>query len=566
MIKKGVIALMLIALLPLPALGEDKEKKNETQSSVTMKEVVVTATRYEEEVSTIPANVTVITRKDIENSTAMDIPSILRTQVGINVTDVAGNRRNYRVDLRGFGETAQSNTLVLVDGRRVNAPDLSGADWYLIPLDRVERIEIVRGGRGSVFYGDNASGGVINIITREGKGFEAGIKGVAGSWNTYGGDAYVSGSHKGFSYALNGNYFKSDGYRLNSETRAKDAGLNLGYLFGERGKLTVSGGYHTDDTGMPGALRLSQLIAGVPREGTVNPDDFSDVTDNYVQAKPEIYFMNDSLFQVDFSGRKRESRFFASFAGGTFTGETEIRTDIASPQFVVREPLFGRNNTLTLGYDYFKAKEDIENTTIFFGFPMKGVFFLEKENQGFYIHDEIEPVDNLFISGGYRYDEVDYSFAPSTPNETNFDLNLFNAGINYKFYKESYVYFSYADGFRYPVLDEMFNFFSNTIDTTLVPQTSDDYGLGVRHYFDQTFFAGVNLFRMDVSNEIFFNPTGGPFGWGANDNLVGKSRREGIEIAIGKTFKHFDLRGNYTYTNPKVESGPFAGNLVPSVP
>ncbi len=562
---KAIVFFVLLVLSPWPAQGEDKEeKKKEPEPTVTMKEVVVTAARYEEEVATVPANVTWITRKDIENSTAKDIPGILRTQVGINVTDIAGNRRNYRVDLRGFGETAQSNTLVLVDGRRVNNPDLSGADWYLIPLDRVERIEIIRGGRGSVFYGDNASGGVINIITREGEGFAAGIKGAAGSWDTYSGDAYISGSHKGFSYALNGNYFKTDGYRLNSESRAKDAGLSLGYQFGDRGRVTVSGGYHRDDTGLPGALRLSQLLAGVPREGTVFPADFSDVTDDYVQAKPEIYFFNDSIFQVDFSGRKRQSAFFASFAGGTFTGETEIHTNIASPQFVVREPVFGRKNTLTLGYDYFKSKEDIENTTVFFGFPTKGVFFLEKKNQGFYIHDELEPVHNLLISAGYRRDKADFLFAPSVPGERDFKLNLFNGGINYKFYKESYVYFSYAEGFRYPVLDEMFNFFTNTIITTLVPQTSDHYELGVRHYFDKSFFASLNLFRMDVSNEIFFNPNILPFG--ANTNMMGKARRDGVEISLGKSFERFDLRGSYTYTDPEVESGTFAGNGVPSVP
>ena len=77
-----------------------------------------------------------------------------------------GNRRNYRVDLRGFGETAQSNTLVLVDGRRINQADLSGTDWALIPIDRVKRIEIIRGGRGSILYGDNAAGGVISARTK----------------------------------------------------------------------------------------------------------------------------------------------------------------------------------------------------------------------------------------------------------------------------------------------------------------------------------------------------------------------------------------------------------------
>ena len=74
-----------------------------------MEEVVVTATRYEEQPSKVPANITVITEEDIKNSSAQNIPELLRTEIGIQVNDIAGNRRNYTVDLRGFGETASSN-------------------------------------------------------------------------------------------------------------------------------------------------------------------------------------------------------------------------------------------------------------------------------------------------------------------------------------------------------------------------------------------------------------------------------------------------------------------------
>jgi iron complex outermembrane receptor protein len=130
---------------------------------------------------------------------------------GLQVTDVTGNGRSYRVDLRGFGETAQSNTLVLVDGRRINQADLSGTDWTLIPLDRVKRVEIIRGARGSVLYGDNASGGVINIITKEGKGLDAGVDAGFGSYDTYKGELFERVS-RAFSYALS-TYYSSDGYR-----------------------------------------------------------------------------------------------------------------------------------------------------------------------------------------------------------------------------------------------------------------------------------------------------------------------------------------------------------------
>ena len=150
--------------------AQDEPPDSEGELVRFSQEVVVTPTRRDEPLARVPAPVTVITATEIARSTARDIPDVLRSHAGVSVTDITGNRRNYRVDLRGFGETASSNTLVLVDGRRVTLPDLSGTDWFQIPLDRVERIEVTKGSRGSVLYGDNATGGVINIITKDGKG------------------------------------------------------------------------------------------------------------------------------------------------------------------------------------------------------------------------------------------------------------------------------------------------------------------------------------------------------------------------------------------------------------
>src|SRR5208283_5598170 len=98
----------------------------------TLQEVVVTATRYDENTTDIPANVSIITEKDIKESNAQNIPELLRNQVGVLVNDITGSGRFYTVDLRGFGETSALNTLVLVDGRRINQADLSGVDWMLI--------------------------------------------------------------------------------------------------------------------------------------------------------------------------------------------------------------------------------------------------------------------------------------------------------------------------------------------------------------------------------------------------------------------------------------------------
>ena len=412
------LVFLVLGLFVFSGFAEAEDEpatKTEEQEPVMMKEVVVTATRYEEKTVTVPASVSVITEEDIANSTAQDVPSILMREAGIYVIDIAGNRRAYRVDRSGFGETASSNTLALVDGRRINNPDLSATDWWMIPLDRVERIEIIRGSRGSVLYGDNATSAVINIITKEGEEFKAGLLGAGGSWDTITTNAYVSGTHKNLSYAVSGKLYDTDGYRENSQVNSDDVGLNLGYLFGEKAKVSLSGGYHKDDSGLPGALRLSELQAGIPRTATVHPDDFANTEDNYIQLNPELFFLQHSLFKTPLSYRKRDTLQFATFVGGQFEGNTEIKSVTASPQFVIKEPISRFDNNLTFGFDYYKADEDIFNETLFFGFPSIGEFELEKKNYAFYIHDEFHPLKSLTLSAGLRYDTVEYKFFPTTP-------------------------------------------------------------------------------------------------------------------------------------------------------
>jgi iron complex outermembrane receptor protein len=559
--KKWMGCLVILIALILPGFSQAEDEKINETPEATMQEVVVTATRQEEKISSVPANATVITETDIKNSTAYDIPDLLRNQVGVHVNDIAGNRRNYTVDLGGFGETASLNTLVLVDGRRINEADLSGSDWSLIPLDRVKRIEIIRGGRGSVLYGDNASGGVINIITKEGAAFKTGAEIDGGSYNTLKGSAFVSGAQSKLSYALSGSYLTSDGYRDNSATEAKDLGLNLGYDQNDRVKWKLSSGFHKDSTGLPGGIKSSDFAAGISRTDTLHPDDFADVEDYYVMGGPEFSFLSDSEFKMDISFRKRNFLSFSSFDAGNFTGDTNIKTVTVSPQIILKEPVWGLDNRLIIGFDYTDVDEDITNRSLFFGTPSTGIFELKKKNYGYYIHDEIRPWKKFAISGGYRYDRADFNFEPSTPDNKTMDENLFTAGLDYTFYQKSSVYVSYSRSFRYPVLDELFDFFTNTINSSLIPQDSDNYEFGVRHYFTPSLFANINFFRIDTENEIIYNPN--TF---ANENLDGKTRRDGFECSITKRFDKVILKGNYTYTDATILNGQYANKAFPNVP
>ena len=454
------------------------------------------------------------------------------------------------------------NVLVLVDGRRVNQADLSGIDWVQIPIERIEKIEIVRGGRGSVLYGDNAAGGVINIITKEGGALRGGAEIAGGSYGTFQSNAYVSGGINNLSAYLSAGYLTSDGYRDNSDTEASDFGISADYNVNNYAKLKWSAGYHKDETGLPGALKESDFDAGRGRTDSTHPDDVMDVEDYYFKVSPEVPFAGDSLFKIDMSYRKRDASSFSTGDWGNFTADWELQTVIVSPQILLKTDISGPTNNLIAGVDYQKTDNDISNDSLFFDERSVRKFDLSKESYGFYIHDEIVATDRLRLSGGYRHDWAEFTFDPGEPDSSSMEKDLYTAGVNYTFYKKSYIYLSYSRSFRYPVLDEMYSFFTNTVSTDLIPQTSDNYETGMRYYFLDNLYVHLNLFRIDSDDEIFFNPVSYQ-----NENLDGAVRRDGVEISTGaRVSERLTLKGTYTYTEAKIRGGAFEGNNIPNVP
>ena len=115
---------------------------------------------------------TVITAEEIAHSPQQTLPEIIAQVPGVQLQSFFGgvNGAKTSVDIRGFGAFATANTLILVNGRRLNDIDMAGVDLSTIPRDSIERIEITRGNSGAVLYGDNAVGGVINIVLKNGVG------------------------------------------------------------------------------------------------------------------------------------------------------------------------------------------------------------------------------------------------------------------------------------------------------------------------------------------------------------------------------------------------------------
>ncbi|MCH8083902.1 MAG: TonB-dependent receptor plug domain-containing protein, partial [Myxococcales bacterium] len=197
------------------SLAEANSESEPTSTAKSVGEVSVTATRAEREVLDTPGNVTVIDREQIERSGLRDVPELLRRLAGVYVTNTTSSPEGYGMEIRGFndGGGGGSSTLVLVDGRRINEPDSSNADWSRLRLDNVERIEILRG-PASAAWGDNAIGGVVQIFTRRGEGdTQATLKGRAGSYDNYGGSFYAGGSQGPVTASLFADGLDSDNYR-----------------------------------------------------------------------------------------------------------------------------------------------------------------------------------------------------------------------------------------------------------------------------------------------------------------------------------------------------------------
>jgi vitamin B12 transporter len=176
--------------------------------------IVVTATRQASRTDELLADVSVVTREEIAAFGQSTLAELLATLPGLQRTANGGPGQIAGIFMRGANT---EHTLVLVDGVRIGSATSGAAALERIPLDQIERIEVLRG-PSSALYGADAIGGVIQIFTRRGKGpASVDLYAGAGSWQTRDVAAGVSGGSEAWSYALRGGYYDTDG--INASTR-----------------------------------------------------------------------------------------------------------------------------------------------------------------------------------------------------------------------------------------------------------------------------------------------------------------------------------------------------------
>ncbi len=189
----------------------------------------------------VGASTSIITANDIGHSPAQSLPDILSQQTGIQIQHLLSGTNGSRdgVDLRGFGAFAQSNVLILVNGRRFQDFDLQGFDFSSIPLNSIDRIEITRGNSGTVLYGDGAIGGVINIVLKKGSSTSASnrVEALAGSFKYWEARASAAVTSGPWSVGAFGNAINSDGFRVNNALRQRNINATLNYSHSQSGWL-----------------------------------------------------------------------------------------------------------------------------------------------------------------------------------------------------------------------------------------------------------------------------------------------------------------------------------------
>jgi iron complex outermembrane receptor protein len=573
--KERLIRVLVITVFFLP-LGVCAEQDQPTDASpATLPEVVVTGSRIEQQVRKIPANVSVITPADIQNTNAKTAADLLRGEEGIVVRDPLGNGNTAAVDLRGFGETATQNVLVLVDGRRVNEVDLSAVDWAQIPIEQIERIEIVRGS-GTVLYGDNATAGVINIITKSpSQKFSANGGVTFGSYSRRKVDAYAGGGYKRTAVSLSGSLEDTDGYRENNDYHAGDLGGKLIFDATDRLALNLSGSYHKDRFGLPGTL--TQAEVDEDRRQSLDPEDRAKSRDSFITGGIDWDFGVYGEVLADLSYRERISE--SKFPDESFPFRNDVDTDTIgfTPRYVWDGEILSRGNRLVAGVDLYGSKQDAKSYSGFFA-PLPssptGLSNVDRNSYGFYFNDEFYVLKNLLFTFGARHEKVKYDFDvkdlsdfPLAPldESTSESENAFTAGLTFLYGQESSVFARVNRSFRFPLIDELVVFDFDTgqivVNPELKPQTGMHYEFGVRHYFTPKIRANFTVFRADIDNEIFFNrPTF------TNENYP-ETLHQGVEVgARADVINHVALIGNYSYEKATFGNGPFKNNDIPAVP
>ncbi|MDP3759304.1 MAG: TonB-dependent receptor [Ramlibacter sp.] len=516
---------------------------------IALPETVITATRFAEPVQSLPLGVSVITADEIRASGAATVNEALMRILGVVGRQDFYGGGEYNLDLRGFGGTADNNQLVIVDGLRVSEADLGGTRLAGIPIESVERIEILRGS-GAVLYGEGATGGVIVITTKAGSGADrrntASVYAAAGSHRLRDMRANATVSGGGFSLDVSGQKRDTDNHRDNFRSES-DALSATAQWANDWLRLGARAGRDDLETRLPGALTLAQYGAD-PRQST-KLDDRADIRNQRTSVFAEAQL---GSWQLAADAGQREKSLTSLNSGFPF----DYDIDAANYGLRARNQLTfgGVRNLLVLGTDYARWTRDVLGA---FGSTAN------QSSRAWYLKDDVTLAGGTRLSAGLRTEKIakdNTSAAAGTAGRQH----AWDLGVSHPFGRGATAYVRAGRSYRLANVDE----FGYTAPATILePQTSRDLELGARFAYASG-KAEFRVYRSLLDNEIGFDPNAaGPFGFsGANVNF-NPTRRQGVELDTSHALtKSVTLRVNAALRRATFRAGSYAGNDVPLVP
>lgn len=514
-----VLFVCMFIILPVSISAQEAGKE--------MEEVVVTATRIATPTEEVGSSITVVTAEEIEAKGYTTVQEALKGTPGLDVSAVGGPGQASSVFLRG---AESHHTLVLMDGVEMNDPTGAnrGFNFANLTVENIERIEILRGPQ-STLYGADAMGGVINIITKKGKGKPAfylgGEGGSHGTWREFAGagmgterfDASLAFSHNssdGFSAADD----DLPGNREDDKWENSSASTRIGVVLSENTDLDFTarfydGRTHLDNGGGPNQDQEDyhvneRKIFTRTQARMLALDGLWELSLVHGFADHDREYRDDPWGDSDFGGDKHE----ISWQNNLYIDET---------------------NTVTLGLEY--EQERMDNHTDLDESAYTSSFFLQ---------DQITLKGFSFTTVGLRHDDHK-EFGGETTFRITQAFLVREWGTRFKG--------SYGTGFRAPSLYELYAppFWGSPVgNPNLDPEESEGWDIGVEQsLLGDSMTIGVTCFYNDFDDLIDYD-------WSTGYVNIDDAKTNGLESFIEITpFKDLTLCLNYTYTDTEDDDG-----------
>lgn len=547
-------------------------------------DVVISASRLTPVADLLPVGSVILGPEELDDIPANNLADVLDTVAGINASRFYGiNGAESGVDLLGFGATGTRNTLILLNGRRLNDVDLAAVDFAAIPLAAIERIEILPAS-GAVLYGNGAVGGAINIVTRQQHRNGAGVEALAGSYDTAGGQVYAgrqAGAQSGFASVQ---AFDSHGYRDNNrvkqqtayadwrvDTRDIDASLTL---LADNRELELPGGRRVDPVGGTNELRDDPTAAATP-------NDWADQQGLQLLPGVQVELRDDLRLHVDSGWRIKRQQYFID-GGFGYTSYTEAQTVnfSLSPRLVGQLETGSINHQWIAGLDFNETdfRRDVSLNEMTFNQPIHRVD-IRQQTTGLYLMDSVALTNSTLVTAGVRHewvytraaDQYDPS-APTVPccgdaEAEPFDISqhadIWNVGIRQNLSDSISVFANAERSARFASVDEFFELDPNLFVTSLDPlkvQTGTLYSAGAR-WQRQDYRAVLTAWRGNFRNEIHYDAN-------AFENVnLDPTRRYGVSLNTRwPLLEMLTLTLNGSYQRAQFSQGTYEDNEVPLVP